>query len=106
GLAGQRVLPGREGQHVVRDRPALLLAHRVGERGHGRTVEAKGHGAEDIAHARSALELAAREVGRASRKLEVVGPVGRRHPVALAAIAVALEALGLPIEILPAPYEL
>src|SRR5207253_6918159 len=77
-----------------------------GERGHRRAVESEGHRAEDIAHGRSALELAVGEIGRADRKLEVVGQVGGRDAVALAAVAVALEALGLAIEILPTRDEL
>src|SRR5206468_10758348 len=95
GLARQRILPGREREDVIRDGPALVLAHRVGERGHRRAVEAEGHRAEDITHGRAALELAAGEVGRADRKLEIVGQIRRRLAVALALGAVALEALGL-----------
>src|ERR1700730_2231555 len=66
-MAGERVHPRGEREHVVGDRPALRLAHRVGERRHRGAVEPERHGAEDVAHARAALELAAGEVGRAAR---------------------------------------
>ena len=101
-----RVDPGRQRQDVVRDRPALLLAHRVREGGHRRPIQPERHRAEDIAHIRAALELAAREIGRPDGKAEVVLQLGRRHAVALAALPVALEALGLPVELPAAGDEL
>src|SRR5256886_1334930 len=105
-FARQRILPGRKRQDVVRDGPALPLAHRVAERGHRRAVEAEGHRAEDVADGRAALELTAGEVGRADRKLEVVGQLRRRLAIAFALLAVALEALGLLAEILAARDDL
>ena len=53
-----------------------------------------------------ALELAASEIGRPDRKLQVVGQLGRRLAVALAVLAVALDSSWPPVEILAARDEL
>src|SRR5262249_2277245 len=64
------------------------------------------HRAEDVADGRAALEPAAREIGRADWKLQVVGQVGRGLAVALALLTVASGALGRLVEILAARDEL
>src|SRR5439155_21792270 len=67
-----------------------------------RAVEAERHRAENVAHRGAALELAPGEVGRADRELQVVPEVRSRFAIALAALAMTLEALGLLVEILTA----
>src|SRR5436853_36534 len=70
------------------------------------TERAARRAPDEGAHGRAALELTAGEVGRADRKLEVVGQLRRRLAIAFALLAVALEALGLLVEILAARDDL
>ena len=100
GVAGP-ALP-RERDDVVGDRPALLRRLRVDESRHRRAVEPRAHRPEDILAGRSSPERPAlREVRRTDRMLEVVHQRSSRRSVAATERAVALDAAGLDVELLP-----
>ena len=92
----------RERGDEVGDRPSLLGRQGVGERGHRRAVEPRGHGPEDILSGRTSPEGPRLcEVRRAYRVAQVVNQGWRRRSVAAAEIAVALQAAVVLVELLP-----
>ena len=100
GVAGP-VAP-RERDDEVRDRPSLLGREGVEERRHGRAVEPRAHRPEDILAGRPSAEgPALREVRRAYRMAPVVLQRWSRRSVAATERAVALDAAGLLVELLP-----
>src|SRR3990172_4534237 len=100
-----RLLRRLERLHVVGEGPALVLGERVGVRGHGGAVDPGGEAHEDVRGLAAALhEPALLEIGGTDGVLRVVLQGRRRGPVAPAALAVALPALGLLVD-LPAPGE-
>ena len=101
GIAGPAA--PRERVDEVRDRPSLLgLEGIVEEPRHGRAVEPRADRPEDILAGRASPEgPTLREVRRADRMSPVVRERWRRRPVAPAERAVALDAAGLFVELLP-----
>src|SRR5262249_10149638 len=92
-LPGEGVGPRREGQDVMRDGPALVVAQRVGERGHRCPIEAQCQGAEDVGRSRTGLELATGEIGRPDRKVEVVTQLVCRRSIATSRLTMAFPTL-------------
>ena len=92
----------RERDDEVGDRPSLLGREGVGERRHRRAVEPRAHRPEDVLAGRPSPEgPALREVRRAYRMAPVVLQGWRRRSVAPPERAVALDAAGLLVELLP-----
>ena len=97
-----RLAAPRERDDEVGDRPSLLGREAVGERRHRRAVEPRAHRPEDVLACRPAPEgPGVREVGRADRLAEVVRQRRRRRSVAQTEVAVALQAAGLLVQLLP-----
>ena len=97
-----RPVAPRQRDDEVGDRPSLLGRERVGERRHRRAVEPGAHRPEDVLAGRASAEgPALREVRRADRVAPVVLQRWRRRSVAAAERAVALDAAGLLVELLP-----
>src|SRR5688572_17693995 len=92
----------RERDDEVRDRPSLLDRQAVRERRHRRAVEPGAHRPEDILACRPGPEgPALREVCGAYRISQVVRQCWSRRSIAPAEVAVALQAAGLHVKLLP-----
>ena len=97
-----RPVAPRERDDEVGDRPSLLGLEGVEERRHGRAVEPRAHRPEDVLAGRPSPEgPALREVRRAYRMAPVVLQGWSRRSVAPTERAVALDAAGLLVELLP-----
>ena len=97
-----RPVAPRERDDEVGDRPSLLGRQGVEERRHGRAVEPRAHRPEDVLAGRASPEgPTLREVRRAYRMAPVVHQGWSRRSVAPTERAVALDAAGLLVELLP-----
>src|ERR1700694_1478534 len=85
------LLPQRS--HVGDESPCIVVAHRVGVRGHGAAVETRQEGPEEILRGVSHLERPAGEVAGRDREPPVVAQGGGGGAVAFAGVSVARSAL-------------
>ena len=97
-----RSVAPRQRVDEVRDRPSFLGLEGVDERRHGRAVQPGAHRPEDVLAGRASAERPALgEVRRADRIAPVVLQRWRGRSVAPAERAVALDAAGVDVELLP-----